>query len=266
MQHLTVHEHILWVRRFAADPLSTEACDALIEAFEIEPLMQQTPASLSGGEKQRVALLCALVKKSRWILLDEPLVGIGNKMKNTILACLKDYAATYKTPMLFISHHINEVVALADHLLLLNKGSVLASGPVTDVLNAYQPDYGVISGRYRFYDAEVTHWQNGICQVVTQGVSLKLLTSKKNPGDTLRFRLLAKDISLALAPTESSILNVLKADVKSIEHLEDAYRICVTLQRASALFVAEISLESFKKLALAQGMSVYMQIKASAIE
>lgn len=266
IDHLSVKQNIQLAKKFAKDIVSETEEATLIHQLKIAPLLRQQPNSLSGGEKQRVAILCAMIKKSRWLLMDEALAGLGNADKKNVLKLLKSYSKQFKIPILFITHHINEVVSVADHLLILERGKVLDFGPVTDLLNKHQPDYGIITGRYRFYDAVVESWQQGICNVKIQGCILKFLTPEKMPGENIRFRLLAKDVSLTLMPTDGSILNVLKADIEDIELMDADYRAIVTLRIAEDIFFAEISYESYTNLRLKSGMSIYMQIKASAIE
>ena len=102
----------------------------------IEHLLKRMPWQLSGGEQQRVAIVRALVTDPSMLLLDEPLAALGDEQKAEILPYLESVYQQLDIPVLYVSHSRNEVARLADHILLLDKGTITAYGKVTDIFTS----------------------------------------------------------------------------------------------------------------------------------
>jgi molybdate transport system ATP-binding protein len=109
--------------------------DALIELLGIAPLLGRRPQTLSGGERQRVAVARALLANPRLLLMDEPLAALDLARKAEILPYLERLCDTLEIPVLYVSHSPEEVIRLADHLVLLEAGRVVASGPLADTFS-----------------------------------------------------------------------------------------------------------------------------------
>lgn len=104
------------------------------ELLGIDHLLQRSPDKLSGGERQRVGIARALLTSPRLMLLDEPLAALDSRRKSEILPYLERLHRELDIPMLYVSHAQDEVARLADHLVLLEAGNVLASGPIHETL------------------------------------------------------------------------------------------------------------------------------------
>ncbi len=102
------------------------------ELLGIDHLLQRNPDKLSGGERQRVGIARALLTSPRLMLLDEPLAALDTRRKSEILPYLERLHRELDIPMLYVSHAQDEVARLADHLVLLDAGNVLASGPIQE--------------------------------------------------------------------------------------------------------------------------------------
>jgi molybdate transport system ATP-binding protein len=105
-----------------------------VALLEIGSLMPRFPRTLSGGEAQRVALARALVTRPRLLLLDEPLAALDYELKGRILPYLMRVRDDAKIPMLYVTHHAGEALALADEAIVLRAGRVEAKGPARDIL------------------------------------------------------------------------------------------------------------------------------------
>ncbi|PQN97508.1 molybdenum ABC transporter ATP-binding protein, partial [Shigella flexneri] len=107
--------------------------DKLVALLGIEPLLDRLPGSLSGGEKQRVAIGRALLTAPELLLLDEPLASLDIPRKRELLPYLQRLTREINIPMLYVSHSLDEILHLADRVMVLENGQVKAFGALEEV-------------------------------------------------------------------------------------------------------------------------------------
>ena len=275
--HLTVAENLAFARKRAPEGAPEKgvgiAYEQLLELLGIEHLLNRSPAELSGGERQRVAIARALLIKPRLLLMDEPLAALDTARKREILPYLEALHRELQIPVLYVTHSLEEVARLADHLLVLEDGRVKEQGPMLDVLasldSSLQAEEGngaVLLGRIAARDSD---WHQ--VRVDISGGSLWVRDSGDAVGEELRVRVLARDISLSLIDNDqSSILNRLPCTVQRIVDDQDESMVLVGLSvgndsEAQAKLVARISKRSQHDLQLRAGQSVWAQVKSVAI-
>ena len=131
-QHLSGRRNLLYGARRAGAGTGGEALpfDEVVELLGVAHLLDRAPAALSGGERQRVAVGRALLSRPRLLLMDEPLSALDRMTKDEILPYFEALHARLSIPILYVSHDIGEVERLADTLVLLEAGRVLATGPL----------------------------------------------------------------------------------------------------------------------------------------
>ncbi|HNR90859.1 MAG TPA: ATP-binding cassette domain-containing protein [Dokdonella sp.] len=120
--HLDVRANLLYgtrARRRAADDFAM-----LVDLLELGPLLARRPGTLSGGERQRVAIGRALMSRPRILLLDEPLTGLHREARAQVLEHLRRLKGEFRVASLLVTHQPEEVVALADQVVLLEAGRV----------------------------------------------------------------------------------------------------------------------------------------------
>ncbi len=187
--------------------------DDIVALLGIGALLERRPASLSGGEKQRVAIGRALLSNPRLLLLDEPLAALDDPRKAEILPFLERLRDELGVPMLYVTHSMEEVTRIADHLVLLEQGGVTAAGAPAELLTRLdlpllvdRGDVGsVLIGRIAGHDAErgVTHVAVGAADFLLSHVELPV-------GHAVRLRVLARDVAIATQRPEGlSVQNVL---------------------------------------------------------
>jgi molybdate transport system ATP-binding protein len=266
--HLSVRQNLEygWRRRRAnAPPVDF---DHLIELLAIGPLLGRRPATLSGGECQRVAIARALLASPRLLLLDEPLASLDLIRKNEILPYLERLHHELEIPVIYVSHAVDEVVRLADHLVLLADGRVAASGPLTETLarldlpEAFADEAGlVIEGTVGASDPAY-----GLVRLDFPGGSVHVAHAAEPAGRRLRFQIKARDVSLALEkPRDTSILNLVPAAVVVVAETAGEAHVLVRLDAGGTPLVARITRLSRDRLKLAPGVAVWAQIKAVAV-
>lgn len=125
--HMSVQKNLMYgVHRFESAK-QQQRLNEITELLELKALLKQKPYQLSGGEKQRVALGRALMSQPRLLMLDEPLASLDKRLKSQILPYLKGVANEVDIPMIYVSHSMDEIVQLTDHVLHIAHGKLSAT-------------------------------------------------------------------------------------------------------------------------------------------
>jgi molybdate transport system ATP-binding protein len=256
------------VKRRRAPPPVTSA-DVIAGMLGIEPLLERMPDRLSGGERQRVAIARALLASPRVLLMDEPFAALDTERKAEIFPYLARLRAELAVPIIYVSHAVEEVARLADHLVILEGGRVLGAGPAAEILArvdlavVFADDAGaVIEGTVVERD-DADH----LTRLEIDGGSLWVAGVDRPIGARARARVLARDVSVALdRPGPSSILNVLPARVVEIGDAgPDRVTVRLVLGTSGAPLLARITRRSRDALGLRPGLMVYVQVKSVAL-
>ena len=266
--HLSVRGNLEYGMRRVAAVTRRVSLQQAVELLGIGHLLERKPEKLSGGEKQRVAIARALATSPRILLMDEPLAALDLRRKQEILPYLERLHDELEIPLIYVSHAPDEVARLADHLVVLEQGRVLASGPLTEILGRLDlpirlgEDAGVVlEGKIVEIDAA---WH--LARVDFAGGDLWIRDNQLPIGQQVRVRILARDISIALEPHgDSSILNVLPATVEQMAEDTHPALALVRLNAGGVVLVARITHRSAARLELKPGMQVLAQIKAVAL-
>lgn len=239
----------------------------IVQLLGIEPLLNRYPNRLSGGEKQRVAIGRALLSEPDILLMDEPLSALDIPRKNELLTYLSQLAKQVKIPILYVSHSLDEVVRLADKIVLLDRGKVVAYAPTSEVINslafsAWQPDSKNSLLELPIIDEQPQY------KLLQLGIGEQSIWVNSQPryqvGDKLRIQIASRDVSISLTkPEQTSIRNILRGKICKIERQSDRLDMMITVEHQQLW--ATISLWSFDVLKLAEGQWVYLQIKAISI-
>lgn len=238
----------------------------VIDWLGLGPLIARAdPAELSGGERQRVAIGRALLASPRILMMDEPLSALDTASRQEIIPYLERLHRELSIPLLYVSHALDEVVRLADHLLLLQQGRVIASGPLGETLArldlpiAHFDDAGVV------IEAVVAQHDEAyqLTRLDFSGGSLWVGRVHQAPGSPVRARVLARDVSIATtAPQGSSISNILAARISEIRD-EGADKALVRLTVGNEhVLLSRITRRSRDLLGLCAGMPVFAQVKS----
>ena len=243
--------------------------ERVLALLGLAPLLDRRPGTLSGGEKQRVALGRALLASPRVLLLDEPLASLDGARKAEILAYIEILRDELRLPMVFVSHAIEEVTRLADHVVMMSEGRVLAHGEAAQVLS--RPDLAAFAGRFEagaVIEARVASHdaRYELTTLAFPGGELVVPNLDALPGEPLRLRIRARDVSLALErPAGISIRNVIPATVVSLGG-EFGAIVDVALDVGGTPLVARVTRRAADDLALRPGMRLFALIKAVSID
>ena len=269
--HLTVRHNLLYGRFFARRD-DTIAFDHIVDLLGIAPLLQRQPATLSGGEKQRIAIGRALLARPELLLMDEPLASLDGARKEEILPYLERLRDELRLPIVYVSHAIPEVTRLADTVVLLSDGKVQAVGSVEDL--TARLDLFPLTGRYEagaVLNATLIRHEEawGLSALQTQaGEILVPRLEGRALGSALRIRIRARDVTLALSPPpDTSALNILHGTVAELKaSREGGPQVEVKLDCHGDTLLARVTRLSAERLALRPGQPVCAMIKTVALD
>ena len=241
--------------------------DQAIELLGIGQLLKRRSNTLSGGERQRVAIARALATSPSLLLMDEPLASLDVQRKAEILPYLERLHDELDMPVLYVSHSPDEVARLADHLVLLDKGHLLAAGPARELMTRMDLPMAHGDSAAAIIDATVSglepHYH--LSHADFAGGRISLLNPKLQVGQRVRVRIQARDVSLTLARQEgSSVLNVFAAVVSGLSP-DNPGQVMVSLDAGGSTLLARVTQKSADALALAPGKAVFAQVKGVAV-
>ena len=241
--------------------------DQVIELLGLQQLLTRSPSELSGGEAQRVAIARALLCSPRFVLMDEPLASLDQARREEILPFLDRLHVESQVPIIYVSHNIDEVCRLCDHLVVIDAGRVVAEGELQDVLVSTtvaglggDQAGSVIQGRADSYDSK-----DDLTRLTFSGGSFWVPGKAGASGAALRIRIRANDVSLCrVKPEQSTILNIVPAVIDRMPFAESA-SVLVRLMLGSERIVARITQRSVRELDLKPGDEVFAQIKSVTV-
>ncbi len=242
--------------------------DKLVQLLGIEPLLDRLPGSLSGGEKQRVAIGRALLTAPELLLLDEPLASLDIPRKREVLPYLQRLAQEISIPMLYVTHSLEEILHLAEKVLVLDQGLVKAYGNLEDVWTS-QVMHPWLPEEQQSTVFKVTvlehHLHYAMTALAVGDQHLWVHRLELAEGAAVRIRIAASDVSLVLVPPQSSsIRNVLRAKVVECYDNENG-QVEVRLEVGSRTLWSRISPWARDELAIKPGLWLYAQIKSVSI-
>ncbi|SPH18454.1 Thiamine import ATP-binding protein ThiQ [Defluviimonas aquaemixtae] len=262
--HLDVAGNLAYAARRAGQ---LEAVPAMVDRFDLGPLLTRRTAGLSGGEAQRVALARALLTQPRLILMDEPLSALDHARRAEILPHIEALRDEARIPILYVSHAVSEVARLAGQVLHLSEGRVLGFGPTAAILADSATSISDPSDPGSLIEAVVEGIDaDGLCALSFPGGRLLSPESLGRPGATVRLIIRARDVLIARKKPEGlSALNVLAARVEATTPSGPAS--CdIVLSCGGVPLTARITRRSAESLGLAPSGECYAIIKTIALE
>jgi molybdate transport system ATP-binding protein len=265
--HMSVRENLLYgLKRAPAGPIFI---DETLELLGLEKLQRRRPATLSGGERQRVAIGRALLSQPRMLLMDEPLASLDDARRAEILPYLARLRDKLRMPIVYVTHNMKEAVLLADQMVLMENGRVLAAGPLADLaarvdlpLAARDDAAGVLNGYLHSHD-----YERRLSSIACGGQIYMVPLANIEPRTPVRLRVPAREVILALdAPQEISVNNVIPATVCGIGEDAVGHAALVEIDVGGGVLLARITLDAAERLRLRPGGKVLALIKSMGVE
>jgi molybdate transport system ATP-binding protein len=272
--HLTVRENLLYgIRR--APRSATKGGPGQIYVNDVVALLgiahclKRRPASLSGGERQRVAIGRALLSQPRLLLMDEPLASLDAGLQEEIMPYLLRLRDTLRLPMIYVTHATEELVRLADHVVLLDRGRVVGQGRIgeiaarVDLPLALRDDAaGILNGFLHSHDEE-----RRLSAIACAGLIFWVPRLSLPTQASVRLRIPAREVFVALeAPNEISVNNIFPAFVSAVARDEAGKAALVELDIGGNQLVSRMTLDAADRLYLQRGSQVMALVKAMSVE
>lgn len=266
--HLRVRDNLRYGYRRVEASRRRVDFDETVRLLGVEALLERSPQALSGGQRQRVAIARALLASPRLLLMDEPMASLDVASKAEILPYLERLHTHLEIPVVYVSHALEEVARLADHMVLLEAGSVLTAGPLHELLvrsdlPLFHADNAaaVLETRVISHDAD-----QQLVELECGAGRLWVSRDSVPPGERLRVSVQARDVVISLAPPrDSSVLNCLPARVAEISDDPHPGHLLVRLVIGDQTLLSRIPREACRRLALSPGKPVYAQLRGKAL-
>jgi molybdate transport system ATP-binding protein len=269
--HLDVSGNLAYAEGRRGDLAKVFDRAEVIEALDLDSLLSRRIESLSGGEAQRVAIARTLLANPRLLLLDEPLSGLDRDRKAEILPYLEAVTRRFQIPTVFVSHDIDEVARLADHVWVLADGLLQTSGPIASIVERLdlQPLTGrfeagvVVEGRVLRHDLRLH-----LTTVDLHGDEFTMpLVERLIAGDPVRLRIRSRDVALATErPVGLSIRNILPGRVIDLVRMENSGSVEALIELRQDRIRARLTLAAVEELGLEIGASVFALVKSVSFE
>jgi molybdate transport system ATP-binding protein len=266
--HLSVRGNLRYGQKRAPAGPHAIGFDEVTALLGLAPLLARRPYTLSGGERQRVALGRALLSQPRLLLLDEPLASLDAPRRAEVLPYLEALRDNLSIPMVYVSHQFEEVLRLADHVVLMESGRVVAAGELHEV--SLRPELAAIIGPEAVgavLEGVITEVDaaRGLAQLKLGSGALLVSARDARVGARARVQLLARDLILATQAAQGlSVRNSIAGVVRAIGEDENEAKL-VTVDIGGASVLARVTRDAVLSLDLHLGSPVWVLVKAVSI-
>ncbi len=266
--HLRVRENLTYGMKRSGVPTEGPRYEHVMELLDLGALLERYPEKLSGGEVQRVAIARALLSQPKLLLMDEPLSSLDASRKRGFLPYLERLHQELEIPVIYVTHAPEEVMRLADFVVLMKEGRLAASGFLEEMLPKLMmaPGFGEASGTVISGILEAHHPQDGVSEIRFSGGQLWVPLQSRPEGSSVRCQIFPGDVSLSIQPPVlSSVLNVLPVLVQSVTERDESGQMHIALDLDGTPLFASVTRKSARDLELHPGKSLYAQIKATSL-
>lgn len=243
--------------------------DEVVELLGLEAMLARRPGRLSGGERSRVAIGRALLSQPVLLAMDEPLASLDEQHKAEILPYLARLKHALSLPILYVTHALDEVARLADALVLIRAGRVVASGALNAVLSRGDLPFAEREDAGAVLDAKIVAHDMGrhLTALAAGGRSLLVPLLAESVGTDLRVRVPAREVILATeAPQAISVQNVIAGTVRRITEDVAHHAALVEVALDGAALLARVTPDAVARLGLRPDAPVLALVKSVAIE
>jgi molybdate transport system ATP-binding protein len=265
--HLSVQRNLTYGMKLLPASERLISFDQVVDLLGIPGLLARSPATLSGGEKQRVAIGRALLTSPRLLLMDEPLASLDPARKSEVIPFIGKLPAALGIPILYVTHAIEEVLHLAEDIVLMRDGRSAAAGALQEVIG--RSEFQDVVGRDEVFSVASmvvrSHdTSTGLTLLESPGAALRVPLIARSPGEPIRVRIRARDVALALSPPAgTSVQNILEGAIEGVD-VTGAPLVDVRLNVGFPL-LARVTIKARADLDLRAGQKIFALVKSVAV-
>ena len=260
--HLSVEENIAFGLKLSKCPqqeIKTKI-EGMIQLMGIGHLLSRKPNTLSGGERQKVALARALVKEPNVLLLDEPLSALDPETQEMMQRELSELHRKVGVTIIHVTHNFEEAIALGERVAVLNEGRIVQVGKPEDIFHHPASEFVARFALSRnIFTGEAGAEEDSYTTIDVEGTRLMAATEAQGK---VRFSLRPEDILISKERLRSTARNSLQGTITHISHRGAIIYVTVSVPPD---FVCLITRQSFEELELREDVRVFITFKASAI-
>jgi molybdate transport system ATP-binding protein len=265
--HMNVTDNLKYgLRRVGPGPVRF---DAVVELLGLKALLRRAPRSLSGGERQRVAIGRALLAQPRLLLMDEPLSALDQPRRDEIIPYLARLQSTLRIPMVYATHSLNEVMRLADTMVLIDAGRLVAAAPLGHIVSdtryrliTREDASGILRGTVAYHEPE------RYLTAVNCGSDLLMVPLiQADIGARIRLLVPSREVIIALErPRSVSVNNILSGFVVGVAPDMGGRAAVVSVEVGGGQVLARITPDAVRRLGLQPDKQVLVLIKSMSVE
>ena len=247
-----------------------ERAQALLDLVHLSGRTSRRPHELSGGERQRVAVARALAREPDVLLMDEPFAAVDRAVRRGLQNDIDTLRRELRVPMILVTHDFDDVVRLATHVLLLERGIMVASGPIGSLMS--RPDLTFLRnavGLGSVFEAHVSasYAERGLTELTFAGGSLLSADLGLPRGTPIRIRIPAREVILASAPPVGlSLHNVLSGIIAAVHADAASEHATVQIAVGSVLLLAEVTRDAVARLHITEGAPIHALVKSVSVD
>ncbi|ATQ69355.1 MULTISPECIES: molybdenum ABC transporter ATP-binding protein [Methylosinus] len=268
--HLDVKTNILFGRFFTPVAERRVPFDSVVETLGVAHLLRRRPGTLSGGERQRVGLARALLCSPRLLVMDEPMASLDFDRRQEIMALIERLRDEFAIPILLVSHAADEILRLADEVVALERGRIVAQGLPSETIAA--ASRAVEGGRFSVVSAlraqaGVFDSRYGVTRLAHPAGEIVVAARVADGERPVRALIKATDVALARRrPSESSIRTMLEGVIRAIDEDEGPLAFVQIAMTGGDVLTASVTRLSVAEMNLTVGGPVFALVKSVALD
>jgi len=259
--HKNVQENILYplkIRRIERKKRK-KLMGELVTLFRLNKLLKRKPKNLSGGEKQKVALVRSLVFNPSIILMDEPMTSIDFQQRDFFLEEIKKVRKNFEIPIIYISHNFEEAITIADKISVIKDGVIIRKGTPEQIIK--QPDNLWIASFVKEKNIFPGYFKGENFFIKDSSLSIKTGIQKTEKS---YISIRADEIIVSKKPLESSALNCFKGKIKEVINL--SHNIQLNIKVKEIFFKVIVTEKSRSRMNMQKNKDVYISFKANSVK
>ncbi len=261
--HRSVKKNILYGTRFKKIEKVKESFDSLVSFFHLQTLLERMPSSLSGGERQKVALARALIVDPKVLLLDEPTSQLSPLEKERVSLEIKQSIKAYGKSAIFVTHSLEEAYIVADRILVLEQGRMLQIGTPEEIF--YTPNSQSVAeiGEVNVVQGVVVEADGNLMKIDVNGIYIWVI-GEYNKNDLVKVFIRPEEITLSKTLTKTSARNNFEGAVEKTVNRGVLSRIKIRINERVTLN-AIVTRQSQNELEISGGKKIYLSFKITSI-